>query len=210
MTKSYFLSLLLLSGLDLNDQSSNDNQEEYIHKTSLLDQLPKELEENSGLQYVNSYFWSFNDNGYKAEFHKFSPSSGKILQKVKLSQNKNRNWEDIAYDEQYLYVADIGNNMDNCKDLIIYKIPLDQISQGNQAVVLIESIHFRYLEQKVFWHTKPKTTNNFDTEVLFYQDGKLHLLTKEWGTYLSTHYILPTEPGSYEAVKVESFDTKKI
>ncbi|XCI75173.1 MAG: hypothetical protein ABI045_07470 [Flavobacteriales bacterium] len=210
MTESYFISLLLLAGLNLNAQFPNDTQKDYIHKTSLVAQLPKELKENSGLQYSNGYFWTFNDSGGKAELYKINPSSGDILQTVKLSQAKNCDWEDIAYDGQYLYVADIGNNMQNRKNLIIYKVQVDRIDQRKKAWVPVESIRFHYPKQKVFWYTKSKATNNIDAEALFYQDGKLHLFTKEWGTYMSTHYILPTEPGNYEAVKVESFDTKGL
>ena len=34
-------------------------------------------------------------------------------------------WEDITKDEDYLYVANMGNNLDNRKNLSIFKVPID-------------------------------------------------------------------------------------
>ncbi|XOD66814.1 MAG: hypothetical protein ACMUEL_01905 [Flavobacteriales bacterium Tduv] len=209
--KHHLITLLVLITFSgLSTQPSLEVQEDLIHKTSLVAQLPKELDENSGLQYINGYFYTFNDSGGDAKLYKLDLSSGKILQKVQFSETKNQDWEDIAYDGEHLYVADTGNNFGRRKDLTIYKIKLSQIGTDKKTKVPVESIRFSYPEQKTFKYSAPRMTNNFDAEALFYQNGKLHLFTKEWGSYLSTHYTVPIEQGSYEATKIETFDAEGL
>ena len=56
---------------------------------------------------------------------------GEIKYKRKISSAKNKDWEDITRDDKYIYIADMGNNFNNRKDLKIYKIPIDKDGTGS-------------------------------------------------------------------------------
>lgn len=85
----------------------------------------------------------------------------------------NVDWEDIALDDNYLYLADVGNNMNMRKDLAIYAISeIDPTASTRSAVVQKWPVH--YPEQTSF----PPMDWHYDSESLFVSDGKLYLITK--------------------------------
>ena len=73
---------------------------------------------------------------------------GEIVKTRNIKNIKNNDWEDIAMDDEYLYVADMGNNYDTRKNLSIIKIPKNQNSDS------FEVINFSYPEQKSFNYKK--------------------------------------------------------
>src|SRR5690606_2956045 len=82
-------------------------------------------------------------------------------------------WEDITSDGRYLYVADIGNNLNFRRDLAIYMIGEIDPRASTQATV-IRRMPVSYPEQKTFpalhWH--------YDAESLFSFEDKLYVITK--------------------------------
>ncbi|MBW3545666.1 MAG: hypothetical protein KY428_08740, partial [Bacteroidetes bacterium] len=48
-----------------------------------------------------------------------------------------------------------------------------------------------------------KKERNFDCEAFFWHRGQLHFFTKSWGDKLVRHYMVPDQPGSYEAKLLE-------
>lgn len=202
--------LLLITFSGLNTQPSLDAEEDLVRKISSVAQLPKELDENCSLQYVNDYFWNFNDSPYKAELYNLDPSSGRTLQKFQFSEAKNQDWQYITCDNKYLYVADISNNCAGGKDLTIYRINISQIGPSKKTKFPVESIRFRYSKQKTFKYSYPMIINNLDTETLFYQNEKFHILSKDWRPCLSTNYTVSTEPDNYKVNKIETFDAEDL
>lgn len=86
---------------------------------------------------------------------------------------QNVDWEDIALDDNYLYIADVGNNMNLRKDLAIYAISeIDPTASTRSAVVQKWPVH--YPEQTSF----PPMDWHYDAESLFVSDGMLYLITK--------------------------------
>ena len=46
----------------------------------------------------------------------------KILQTISVQKAKNVDWEDIAQDGKYIFIADVGNNYGKREKLTIYKV----------------------------------------------------------------------------------------
>lgn len=85
----------------------------------------------------------------------------------------NVDWEDIAVDENYLYVADVGNNGNARRDLVIYVLSeIDPTASTRTAV--IKKLPVVYPEQTEF----PAEERHFDSESLFVDEGTLYLITK--------------------------------
>jgi hypothetical protein len=88
----------------------------------------------------------------------------------------NSDWEDIAADANYLYIADIGNNTNDRRDLTIYLISeIDPTASTRSAV--IKKLHIAYPEQVDF----PPEDRHFDSESIFVDAGKLYVITKHRG-----------------------------
>ena len=106
--------------------------------------LSKKLDETSGLEIIDGQFVTHNDSGGDPALY-YLDEKGKIVETRKIAGVKNTDWEDITKDEEFLYVANMGNNYDTRKNLSIVKIPIQKSSNEN-----VEVINFSYPEQKKF------------------------------------------------------------
>jgi hypothetical protein len=153
-------------------------------------------------------FWVHNDSGDSARifaitadgtsilptYSKFTsygdkPEDGKEQwQGFPVLNAENVDWEDIAVDEHYLYVADTGNNANARRDLGIYLISeIDPTASTRSAV--IQHLPVVYPEQTEF----PPALKHFDSESLFTFNGTLYLITKHRGGGVTG---LDFEPGA--------------
>ena len=167
-------------------------------KIQKVAKLPEIVTESSGLIiYNDSLFITHNDSGDKPILYFFN-KKGKLIHQVIVSNAKNIDWEDITKDDQgNIYIADIGNNSNQRKDLVIYKIKGNNLLKNN--VISSESIEISYEEQTDF---PPKDEQlNFDAEGLGFHNDSLWILTKcrtipfEGNTYI---YKVPTKTGKYK------------
>ena len=167
-------------------------------KIQKVAKLPEIVTESSGLIiYNDSLFITHNDSGDKPILYFFN-KKGKLIHQVIVSNAKNIDWEDITKDDQgNIYIADIGNNSNQRKDLVIYKIKGNNLLKNN--VISSESIEISYEEQSDF---PPKDEQlNFDAEGLGFHNDSLWILTKcrtipfEGNTYI---YKVPTKTGKYK------------
>lgn len=204
MIKFFFFCFWMILGQFISAQHRIDTLsiENYQIKTV---NLPEKLKEISTLEYDDGFFWGLNDSGGEAEIYKFNAETGKIAQTVSITNANNRDWEEITSSEQYIFIGDFGNNNGNRKDLAIYYIPKNQIGEGVEVSAKAQKIEFSFPEQKNF-NPGDKATN-FDCEAMFFHNGKLHLFTKEWTNYATTHYTLEVKPGKQTAKKIEVFKT---
>lgn len=148
--------------------------------------LEAKVNESSGLATAqNGNYWTHNDSGGQPILYQFE-TSGLIKDSLLLKNTKNRDWEELASDDKgNLYIGDFGNNSQNRKDLLVYKI------NGNKT----EEIRFSYADQKAF----PSETKDFDCEAFFWYKNELHLFTKSWEQKkrITKHYVLPDKAGEY-------------
>jgi hypothetical protein len=86
---------------------------------------------------------------------------------------QNVDWEDIAIDQNYLYIADMGNSHNVRRDLGIYLVSkIDPTASTRSAV--IQHLPVVYPEQTAF----PPPELHFDSESLFIFNNTLYLITK--------------------------------
>lgn len=163
-------------------------------------ELSHELREISGIESLGKdKLVAINDGGNPNTLYVLS-FEGKLEKTVKVVNAENVDWEDIASDSEYLYIGDIGNNLNKRKFLCIYKVKKSDVL--NDTEVKAEKITFSYQEQTSF--PPSKAERFFDAEALFHRDGKLYILTKtndEPWSGKSWVYELPIIPGNYELKK---------
>lgn len=165
-------------------------------------ELPRELKEMSGLESLNTNtLVGINDGGNSAELFVLE-RDGTLRKKVLVTNAKNKDWEDLAIDDTYLYIGDFGNNANKRKDLCIYKVKIEDVLSSSS--VNAEKISFNYKEQINF---PPKAKEfKYDAEALVSIGENLFLFTKTnakpW-TGKAQVYRLPKKPGQY-TVQLES------
>jgi len=160
--------------------------------------LEEKLREISGLEQLNeSTLVTINDGGNKAELYLID-LKGNPKKTVAVSNATNVDWEDLAKDEEYLYIGDIGNNKNQRKDLCVYKIKIDDIL--NKTEVVAEKISFNYFDQKAF--PPSKEFLNFDAEGMIVYRNAIFIFSKNRtepfnGTCMV--YSIPKTTGNHTA-----------
>ena len=175
--------------------------ESYFSKKFTLN---KKINETSGLIKVDNRLWTLNDSGGEARLYQVNEQNGQIIKSLKIQNAHNQDWEDIAYDDTYVYIGDFGNNRGNRKDLKIYKIPRSALR--TKSSTRAEIIHFKYSDQKDF--RKRTHKHNYDCEAMVAHNGKLYLFSKNWLNYKTRLYELSTEAGKHQARYIATFNTQ--
>jgi hypothetical protein len=173
----------------------------YSQKLTKDISLSKKIDETSGLEIVDNQFITHNDSGGDPKLY-YLDKKGKIVFERTLEGVKNNDWEDITQDDEFIYVADMGNNYDTRKNLSVIKIPRDK-----NSVIDPEIIKFNYPEQNDFRYKK---LSQFDAEALISINEFLIIFTKNRATKKTDIYSLPKNGGEYEAKKIGSLNTQSI
>jgi len=174
----------------------------YSQKITKDISLSKTIDETSGLEIVDDQFITHNDSGGDPKLY-YLDKKGKIVFERTLEGVKNNDWEDITKDDEFLYVANMGNNFDTRKNLSIVKIPIQKSSNEN-----VEVINFSYPEQEKF--NTAYSQSQYDAEALISIDDYLIILTKNKLKKITEIYALPKIAGKYEAKKIGSLNTQSI
>src|SRR5687768_2482689 len=82
--------------------------------------VPATISETSGLMFWDGLLWTHNDSGGDAVLFGLDTASGTLVRSVRILEATNVDWEDITRDEDYVYIADFGNNNGTRTDLKIY------------------------------------------------------------------------------------------
>ena len=172
--------------------------------------LPTKLLESSGLIVESpNRFWSLNDGGNEPNIYQFD-STGKLLKTVKIEAATNVDWEEMALDtEGALYIGDFGNNNQNRRNLLIYKI-LNFKSKYQSNVIKPDSlIEFSYEDQLDF---PPKDAQKrFDAEAMIVEKDAIFILTKDFYSKpyagITGIYQIPNQAGKHVAKLVKILPT---
>ena len=148
--------------------------------------LPKEIYETSGLEFSKSNIITINDSGGKSILYEFN-EKGEILDRIKIPNVDNNDWESLAIDEKYIYIADIGNNYSMRSNLSILKVRLSDYKLDGK-------INFSYKSQNSF---TPNPSGEFDAEGITCYDDKLLLFSKNRKDLTTEIYLIEKLPGDY-------------
>jgi len=161
----------LLAGLILLGCSNKEiDSVEIISKIV----LPKIINETSGLEFYNNNFITHNDSGGEPSLYVFN-EMGEVIETIGLNKNpdfeiENNDWEDITNDNEYLFVADTGNNFGNRDNLNIIRV-----SKGTDFMV-DGIIEISYSDQESFF---PRPKHKYDAEAIIVIEDKIALFSKD-------------------------------
>ncbi|MFA8436407.1 MAG: hypothetical protein ACEPOZ_17995 [Marinifilaceae bacterium] len=196
---SFTVSSKELTG-NLLSENRTDTVIRYAPKL-LTNRLPKLVEEQSGMAWHQGLFWVINDSDCQPEIIAYNKQGG-IQKRVEVENARNIDWEDLAEDENYLYIGDFGNNHGNRKDLRVLKVSKKAMNQGGS--VRAEEIRFAWADQQDF--SRRTHRNNYDCEAFFAWGDSLYLFTKNWADLRTRLYVLPKTPGEFKPQVRDEFE----
>ncbi len=187
-TTSLFLFIYLCCNYGCS-QSNYWNTASTLNSLTPIVQLDKKIVETSGLVKHDGSFWTINDSGDASYIYEINTSNGGVKNKIEILNAKNKDWEALTTDNEFLYIGDIGNNKGDRGRLTIYKVSLLELASRKNKIPHAGKITFSY----------PDDRRNYDCEAMIIMDGALWLFTKN-RKGLDTHlYTIPTEEGHYIA-----------
>lgn len=181
---------------DVKPQEGSEPSLTAIKPRSIIT-LDEKVLETSGLIYFDNSFWTINDSGNENILYRVDSKSGLVVTEVTITNAKNIDWEELTQDENYIYIADIGDNSSVRDEKQIYRLEKLKVSQVvNSGDVESEVIRFTYPA------VEGKKTN-YDAEALISYKGSLHLFTKD--LFITNHFTISPDPGDIAAQFVESY-----
>jgi len=175
---------------------------QHYGQLTLVSKLSKKLDENSGMLHSkSSRIWMIEDSGNPDKIYRIT-KEGKVDRALKVKNAKNKDWEDLTQDKKgNVYIGDFGNNRNDRKDLVIYKIPNPDKEKTEE--ILAEKIKFRFPEQDKF---PPKQNKlHYDVEAFFYHKNTLFMITRNRANPFNGKafiYTVPAQKGFYEAKRI--------
>lgn len=189
MQRFIIFNLVLLSTLVLGQE------------VTFITHLDSDLSDSSGVIVLDDKLITHNDYGGEPRLFEVDQANGEIIRTVTVSNATNTDWEDITYDDNYIYIGDFGNNNGTRTDLKIYKIAIQDYRENN--TVTAEVINFNYANQTDFTYN---SSTNFNAEALISYEDSLYIFTKDMGDYSTRVYPLSKNAGTYSISSVASFD----
>ena len=169
-------NIYLVAGLILFGCSNKEVDTAEIDTAEIVSKivLPKIINETSGLEFYNNNFITHNDSGGEPSLYVFN-EDGEIIETIGLNKNpdfeiENNDWEDITNDNEYLFVADTGNNFGNRDNLNIIRV-----SKGTDFMV-DGIIEISYSDQESFF---PRPKHKYDAEAIIVIEDKIALFSKD-------------------------------
>jgi len=203
---TYFILFILLftSCSSSSGSTSVEPSATAYAPLTFISDLHDDVVETSGLLNIDGRLYTHNDSGDSALLYELNATTGDIVRRVIVNGADNVDWEDVAYGDRHIYIADSGNNMGSRTDLKIYKILKSDLNASNS--VDAQEISFSYAEQTIFDYDRYSTP--YDAEALIVYDEELYIFTKNWENRTTKIYKIPTQPGSYvlESIGEYTFD----
>src|SRR5690554_1024138 len=99
MLKQLFIILIIFS-----------NGAIFAQDLELITPVATAVNESSGLIYLNEKLITHNDSGNDAQLFEIDSLTGNVTRTVVINNATITDWEDIAYDDDYIFIGDFGNN----------------------------------------------------------------------------------------------------
>ena len=182
-------------------------KDENFDSVKIIDTLvlPKIINETSGLEILNDVFVTHNDSGGEPSLYFFN-LSGEIINSIKIEKENfleiyNNDWEDITADEDYLYIADTGNNFGTRDNLNIIKVKISDFS-------INDKIDIFYSDQESFF---PSSKHKYDAEALLIIEDKIALFSKDRDSLNTDLYLIDdTVKEKQELSSVANFNVNSL
>ncbi len=168
------------------------------HRVALLDPV---VSESSGLVRADDVsLWTHGDSGNAPVLFRVG-LDGRVVQTVEVTGATSVDWEDLAADGAgNLWLGDIGNNSSTRTDLAVHRVPVPAATASTVAVTA--SVSFTYPDQVV-----GSGEQAFDAEALFFDRGRLYLLSKRRSDQSTRLYRFPRVQGT---VVLEELGTRAL
>ena len=191
-----YVSALFLFLIIINKSFAADSSVEEIVELSPL------IDETSGLASHGDFIYTINDSGNSNSLHKLS-REGEILNSIRIRNSENTDWESLAQDEEFLYIADIGNNFNLRNTFIIYRVAWSEL---NELEAEAELIRFSYGDHS----PGNMTSHNFDAEAISIRGDEIWLFSKNRGDGNTKLYRFPKIPGIYQTNPSQSLPVDSL
>jgi hypothetical protein len=167
-----------------------------------LCKLPEFLDENSGMIVLNdSTLILHNDSGNEPYLYIVNDRC-EVLSTHWLIGVRNIDWEAITRDTRgNIYVGDIGNNNNNRKEVVIYKIKTEDVLSKESSQP--EKIRLTYVDS----FPPSKQRRMYDAEALVWHKDSLFIFSKnrrEPYDGVSWVFGFPDQPGEYQIQPIDS------
>jgi hypothetical protein len=198
----FFISIMAFS--QPAEVISNPKLKKRCVKPAKTFKIDGKIPEGSGLAAWNGSLCTHNDSG-AARLFSLDTISGAIIDTYELPDIVNTDWEDLGQDDDYFYLGDIGNNLNDKNVLTIYRIEKKSLLQHRPK---INTIAFSWPETD----TAGKTAKiNFDCEAMTVVSDSIYLFTKEWKkTHRTRVFSIPKSPGTYVAKYKNTLKTRLL
>jgi len=185
--KGIILSLLLfVATTPVHGQTQAVSKKKFPKiKAERVDQIAPQLDEISGLATTDNYFWGHNDSLGESAIYAFDKKSLILKKTIYIEGATNFDWEELAQDDDFLYIADTGDNIAFRRSVDIYKVAKTDLEKSitnstqnvaeKSSTVKSTSLKIRYAAKRNFLPTKK---HNFDSEALTVVGDHLWLFTK--------------------------------
>ena len=192
LMRSYYFIILLIIFSCSNGQEKAEYENAIILETIVL---PKIINETSGLEILNEVFITHNDSGGEPSLYFFN-LNGEIINFIRLEEKSfweiyNNDWEDVTADEDYIFIADTGNNFGNRENLNIIKVKTTDFSIDGK-------IDISYEDQETFI---PRPKHKYDAEALFLIEDKIAVLSKDRSKLFTDLYLIDKESNSKQVLE---------
>ena len=189
---------------------SNQNERPRFESLDVYDvtTLDRKMAESSGMASEDGLLWTHNDNGNSSEIFRFDSESGKVTKVINLEEIKNRDWEEMHIDSNYLYIGDIGNNKGDRNKLRVCRYDRS-VLQSDSTDILIEPEKIGF-----FYPGRPeiliKNGHDYDAEAFLTTPERVYIFTKNWKNQECNLWSIPNQDGEWEAKLISSFDAQGL
>ncbi|MFP4488900.1 MAG: hypothetical protein ACLFN1_06315 [Bacteroidales bacterium] len=141
------------------------------------------LGEISGMAYEEDDIYALNDGGNGPYIFQLDIHTGRIKEKYRIDNIRNKDWEELAIYKGYLYIGDFGNNRGNRRDLTIHRIRIDSLDYAEPPV---SSSGIGYSQQKSF--KRSRHDHRWDCEAMVVCNDGIYLFSKNWQNHVTEMY----------------------
>lgn len=166
---------------------------EATYKLSRIGTLSQEIDESSGLMYVEADSSLITHNDGNSQQLYITQKDGQ-LKAIKEFRMELGDFEDLAYnrEDSILYIGDVGDNANQRPMVFIHHYKWPSMKYMGTTTV-------RYQDRNT---TKVllKKDMNFDCEAIFYHNHQLYLVSKNRGSKSVKLYKVPADTGHHVGV----------